>query len=119
MSWFMCFLSTLFFIQIIIIKLQNRYILTEYLVIIFIYQYVDCSKIWSQMIAADLYTAFQEIESNDKSQQKEMGARFRNTFLSLGGSYPAAEVFRKFRGRDPNPQALLNNLELSQMKIAK
>lgn len=69
------------------------------------------------MIAADLYTAFQEIQS-DKSQQKEMGARFRNTFLSLGGSYPAAEVFRKFRGRDPSPQALLDNLELTQTKKA-
>lgn len=62
------------------------------------------------MIAADLYTAFQEI---DELQQKELGMRFRNTFLSLGGSYPAAEVFRKFRGRDPSPQALLNNLGLT------
>ncbi|XP_012225028.1 uncharacterized protein [Linepithema humile] len=77
------------------------------------------SKIWSQMIAADLYTAFQEIQSDNKSHQKEMGARFRNTFLSLGGSYPAAEVFRKFRGRDPSPQALLDNLELTQTKKAK
>ncbi|XP_011633032.1 probable cytosolic oligopeptidase A isoform X1 [Pogonomyrmex barbatus] len=71
------------------------------------------SKVWSEMIAADLYTAFQEIKS-DKSQQKELGMRFRNTFLSLGGSYPAAEVFRKFRGRDPSPQALLDNLGLTQ-----
>lgn len=70
------------------------------------------------MIATDLYKAFQEIQS-DKSQQKEMGARFRNTFLSLGGSYPAAEVFRKFRGRDPNPQALLDNLGLTQAKEAE
>ncbi|XP_019889940.1 probable cytosolic oligopeptidase A isoform X2 [Ooceraea biroi] len=71
------------------------------------------SKVWSEMIAADLYTAFQETRS-DNSQQKEIGARFRNTFLSLGGSYPTAEVFRKFRGRDPSPQALLNNLGLME-----
>lgn len=64
------------------------------------------------MIAADLYTAFQETKS--ESQQKELGARFRDTFLSLGGSCPAAEIFRKFRGRDPNPQALLDNLGLIQ-----
>ncbi|KAG5324823.1 COPDA oligopeptidase, partial [Pseudoatta argentina] len=70
------------------------------------------SKIWSEMIAADLYTAFQEIKF-DESQQKELGMRFRNTFLSLGGSYPAAEVFRQFRGRDPSPQALLDNLGLT------
>ncbi|KAL0104928.1 hypothetical protein PUN28_016522 [Cardiocondyla obscurior] len=71
------------------------------------------SKVWSEMIAADLYTAFQEIKF-DESQQKELGVRFRNTFLSLGGSYPAAEVFRKFRGRDPSPQALLDNLGLTR-----
>ncbi|KYM98497.1 Oligopeptidase A [Cyphomyrmex costatus] len=70
------------------------------------------SKIWSEMIAADLYTAFQEVNF-DESQQKELGMRFRNTFLSLGGSYPAAEVFRKFRGRDPSPKALLDNLGLT------
>lgn len=74
-----------------------------------------CSKTWSEMIASDLYTAFQEIKSDDKSQQKEMGARFRNTFLALGGSYPAAEIFRKFRGRDPSPQALLDNLGLTRV----
>jgi len=69
------------------------------------------------MIAADLYTAFQEIEFDDKLGQKEMGARFRDTFLSLGGSYPAAEVFRMFRGRDPSPQALLDNLGLTARAI--
>ncbi|XP_032678054.1 probable cytosolic oligopeptidase A [Odontomachus brunneus] len=72
------------------------------------------SKIWSEMIAADLYTAFQEIKPDDKSQQKELGARFRDTFLALGSSYPAAEIFRKFRGRDPSPQALLNNVGLTR-----
>lgn len=71
------------------------------------------SKIWSAMIAADIYTAFQEIKSDDIAKQKEIGTRFRNTFLSLGGSYPTAEIFRMFRGRDPNPQVLLDNLGLT------
>lgn len=66
------------------------------------------------MIAADLYKAFQEIKPNDEAQQKELGARFRDTFLYLGGSYPAAEIFRKFRGRDPSAQVLLENLGLMQ-----
>lgn len=77
-------------------------------------QMLTCSNIWSEMIAADLYTAFQEIKSDDKSQQREISARFRDTFLALGGSYPTAEIFRKFRGRDPSPQALLDNLGLTQ-----
>lgn len=65
------------------------------------------------MIAADLYTAFQEIKSNE-ARLKETGARFRDTFLSVGGSYPTAEIFRQFRGRDPSPQALLDNLGLTR-----
>ncbi|XP_019696713.1 probable cytosolic oligopeptidase A [Harpegnathos saltator] len=76
------------------------------------------SKTWSQMIAADLYTAFQEVKF-DKSKQQEIGARFRNTFLALGGNYPAAEIFRKFRGRDPSPQALLDNSGLTRVTEAK
>jgi len=33
--------------------------------------------------------------------------RFRDTFLSLGGGIPAGEVFRKFRGRDPDQEAYI------------
>lgn len=32
--------------------------------------------------------------------------RFRSTFLSLGGGCHPAEIFRRFRGRDPSPDAL-------------
>ncbi|XP_043252201.1 probable cytosolic oligopeptidase A [Colletes gigas] len=71
------------------------------------------SDIWSQMLAADLYNVFQEILINkDKEALQEMGNRYRETFLSLGGSYSTNEIFRTFRGRDPNPKALLTNLGL-------
>jgi hypothetical protein len=33
--------------------------------------------------------------------------RFRDTLLSMGGSVPAREVFRRFRGRDPTPDLLV------------
>lgn len=65
------------------------------------------------MIAADLYNAFEEVLSKDKQIIKEIGSRYRDTFLALGGSYPTHEIFRKFRGRDPNPKALLTNLGLN------
>lgn len=64
------------------------------------------------MIAADLYSAFQNIPSSDKKLLQEIGSRFRETYLTVGGSYSANEVFRKFRGRDPSPKALLKNLGL-------
>ncbi|KAF7996793.1 hypothetical protein HCN44_002439 [Aphidius gifuensis] len=70
------------------------------------------SNLWSQMMAADAYSAFNEVPNNDDDAKKIISQRFRDTFLSLGGSVHAGEVFRRFRGRDPNSKALLNNLGL-------
>lgn len=38
--------------------------------------------------------------------------RFRDTFLTFGGSCHSSEVFRRFRGRNPQPSALLKQLGL-------
>ncbi|CAK9798755.1 Probable cytosolic oligopeptidase A [Anthophora quadrimaculata] len=65
------------------------------------------SNIWSKVIAADLYSAFHDVSNKNKEQLKELGSRYRETFLSTGGTYSMREVFRKFRGRDPTPKALL------------
>ena len=40
---------------------------------------------------------------------KEVGIRFKDTVLGMGGGLPPAEVFRKFRGRDPTADALLRH----------
>lgn len=72
------------------------------------------STVWSKMVAADLYGAFENIPSDNKESLKEIGSRYRETFLAVGGSYPASEIFRKFRGRDPSPKALLKSLKLDQ-----
>nr|XP_033342606.1 probable cytosolic oligopeptidase A [Megalopta genalis]XP_033342607.1 probable cytosolic oligopeptidase A [Megalopta genalis]XP_033342608.1 probable cytosolic oligopeptidase A [Megalopta genalis] len=71
------------------------------------------SNIWSQMIAADLFNAFEE-KSKDLTGPivKEIGNRYRSTFMALGGSQSTNEIFRQFRGRDPNPKALLINTGL-------
>ena len=37
------------------------------------------------------------------------GERFRSEFLSVGASRPALESFVAFRGRKPDPQALLRS----------
>ncbi|XP_076222898.1 uncharacterized protein LOC116428223 isoform X2 [Nomia melanderi] len=72
------------------------------------------SHIWSQMLAADLYSIFKEIsvKNSTRDAMREIGDRYYATFLSVGGSQPMSETFRKFTGRDPNPIALLLNLEL-------
>jgi hypothetical protein len=45
--------------------------------------------------------------------------RFRSTFLALGGGCHPGEVFRRFRGRDPSPKALLNSLGLKQYGVSE
>ncbi|MEY4277299.1 MAG: hypothetical protein RI975_565, partial [Pseudomonadota bacterium] len=37
------------------------------------------------------------------------GARYREEILEMGGSRPAAESFRAFRGREPSIDALLRH----------
>ena len=39
----------------------------------------------------------------------DAGARFRDEILAVGGSRPAAESFRAFRGREPSVDALLRH----------
>ena len=37
------------------------------------------------------------------------GARFRDEILAVGGSRPAIDSFREFRGREPKIEALLRH----------
>ena len=45
---------------------------------------------------------------------KRIGARYRETILALGGSKSALEVFRAFRGRDPEIDAILRQQGLME-----
>lgn len=40
---------------------------------------------------------------------RDTGARFRDTVLALGGSVPPADVFKRFRGREPSTKPLLQH----------
>lgn len=71
------------------------------------------SHLWSKLVAADVYSAFALHDSNaNETEFLNTGKRFRNTFLTYGGTCHPSEVFRRFRGRDPSPKALLNILGL-------
>jgi oligopeptidase A len=67
---------------------------------------------WAEVLSADAFAAFEEAGLEDVEQLAEVGARFRDTVLALGGSVPPAEVFRAFRGRDPEIDALLRSYGL-------
>lgn len=57
---------------------------------------------WAEVLSADAFAAFEEA-----GFAPDVGRRFRDTVLALGGSREAAEVYRAFRGRDPALEPLL------------
>ena len=60
---------------------------------------------WAEVLSADAYSLFEEKGVLDAAT----GARFRDEILAVGGSRPAIESFRAFRGREPTVEALLRH----------
>ncbi|MGQ5523526.1 M3 family metallopeptidase [Chitinimonas sp. PSY-7] len=60
---------------------------------------------WAEVLSADAYAAFEEAPE----QIKLIGERFRREVLAVGGSRPAMESFKAFRGRTPAIDALLRH----------
>ncbi|MCU0525067.1 MAG: M3 family metallopeptidase [Elainella sp. Prado103] len=64
---------------------------------------------WAEVLSADAFAAFEEAGLDDEQQIAQVGHRFRNTVLALGGSQHPMQVYRAFRGREPNTAALLRH----------
>jgi len=65
---------------------------------------------WAEVLSADAYSAFEEASgSGDEEHLAEAGRRFLAEILSVGGSRPALESFKAFRGREPEIDALLRH----------
>lgn len=62
---------------------------------------------WSEVISADAFSAFEEAGLENEGEMRHLGRRFRETVLALGGSRHPMDVFRDFRGREPDTEALL------------
>ena len=60
---------------------------------------------WAEVLSADAYSLFEE----KGVLNPETGSRFRDEILAVGGSRPAADSFRAFRGREPTVDALLRH----------
>ncbi|CAK7329261.1 unnamed protein product [Dovyalis caffra] len=62
---------------------------------------------WAEVLAADAFSAFEEAGLNNEKVVKQIGIKFRETVLALGGGKSPLQVFIDFRGREPSPEPLL------------
>ncbi len=60
---------------------------------------------WAEVLSADAFAAFEE----QGVFNPEVGQRFRREILEAGGSRPAMDSFKAFRGREPSIDALLRH----------
>jgi oligopeptidase A len=67
------------------------------------------SYLWAELLSADAFGEFEEHGVIDR----DTGERFRREFLAVGASRPALESFIAFRGRRPEPEALLRSYGLA------
>jgi oligopeptidase A len=66
---------------------------------------------WAEVLSADAYAAFEEAAqaSGQSTLDVATGRRYRQAILEVGGSRPAMESFKAFRGREPRIEALLRH----------
>jgi len=65
---------------------------------------------WAEVLSADAFAAFEE----EGIFNPDTGNRFLQCVLERGGSRPAMESFRCFRGREPDIEALLRHSGINQ-----
>ncbi len=67
------------------------------------------SYLWAEVLSADAFDKFEETGVFDRAT----GEAYRKAILAVGGSRPALESFIEFRGRQPQPEALLRSYGLA------
>lgn len=72
------------------------------------------SYLWAEVLSADAWSAFEEEGISDIAAW----ARYRTNVLEVGGTRPAKESFRAFRGRDADIQALLRHRGIRETETA-
>lgn len=63
------------------------------------------SYLWAEVLSADAFSAFEE----EGIFNTETGNRFLSNILEMGGSEEPMELFKRFRGREPNIDAMLRH----------
>jgi oligopeptidase A len=71
---------------------------------------------WAEVLSADAYAAFEETAGNRGLPNVETGRKYRESILETGGSRPAIESFKAFRGREPSLDALLRHQGMAPLE---
>ena len=69
---------------------------------------------WAEVLSADAYAAFEETVCNDGLPNVETGRKYLQAILEAGGSRPAMDSFKAFRGREPRLEALLRHQGMAE-----
>ena len=69
------------------------------------------SYMWSEVLDADAFAAFEE--SGDPFNP-ELAANLKQYIYAAGGSADPEELYKKFRGKMPNPEAMIANRGLNK-----
>lgn len=67
---------------------------------------------WSKVYAQDMWSKFEE----EGAMNKELGMKYRKLILEPGGAKDHLSMVKQFLGRDPNAEALLKDLGVSDLK---
>ena len=67
---------------------------------------------WAEVLDADAFAVFREAGIFDK----ETAQRFRDCILSKGDTLPPMELYRRFRGKEPQVDALLERTGIASNK---
>jgi oligopeptidase A len=69
---------------------------------------------WAEVLSADAWSAFEESADGSAGVLNvDTGRRYRQAVLEAGGSRPAMDSFKAFRGREPRIDALLRHQGMS------
>jgi len=67
------------------------------------------SYLWAEVLSSDAFSCFEE----EGIFNEDTGNRFLSNILEMGGSEEPMELFKRFRGREPNIDALLRHSGIS------
>ena len=73
---------------------------------------------WSELLDADAFSVFKAAQQKNGSIfDKKAAALFRKHILERGGTEPAADLYRKFRGGEPSINALLERDGIKAVEV--